>query len=205
MHSYYSNKKQHFRNAGYSIFVAEVASTLNETLLMDYMIKNAESRQERLYLLNHDLEAYRGTVFRQVMFAEFERVIHAKIDSGEALTPDVLCEEYYNLNKKYYGQELVLDDDISLEWARIPHFYYNFYVYKYAVGFSAAKSLSRPIIAGDERAVERYMSFLESGGSDYPLELLKKAGVDMSSPAPIEECVKSFKESLDLFSREMGL
>lgn len=202
MHSFYSNKKQHFRNAGYSIFVAEVASTFNETLLLDYMLDNATDREERLYLLNHDLEGYRGTVFRQTMFAEFERIIHGKIDNGEALTPDVLCEEYYNLNKKYYGPALKLNDSIAMEWSRIPHFYYNFYVYKYAVGFSAAKALAGPIIQGDKEALARYLDFLGSGGSDYPLELLKKAGVDMSSPEPVEDCMKGFKRSLDLFLRE---
>jgi len=204
MHSFYSNQKQSFRNAGYSIFVAEVASTFNETLLLDYLLANAGSREERLYLLNYDLEGYRGTVFRQVMFAEFERIIHRKVDNGEALTPDVLCEEYYQLYKKYYGPELILDDNIALEWSRIPHFYYNFYVYKYAIGFSAAKALARPIIEGDKEALSRYLSFLESGGSDYPLELLKRAGVDMSQPEPVKNCMESFKKSLDLFEQEKG-
>lgn len=202
MHSFYSNRNQHFRNAGYSIFVAEVASTFNETLLLNYLLENASSREERLYLLNYDLEGYRGTVFRQVMFAEFERIIHRKIDNGEALTAEVLSEEYYNLNKKYYGPALKLDDNIAVEWSRIPHFYYNFYVYKYAIGFSAAKALAKPIIAGDQEARERYLTFLGSGGSDYPLELLKKAGVDMSAPDPVENCLRAFKESLDLFARE---
>ena len=204
MHSFYSNKNQPFRNAGYSIFVAEVASTFNETLLLNYLLENPESREERLYLLNHDLEGYRGTVFRQVMFAEFERIIHRKIDSGEALTPDVLCEEYYELNKKYYGPDLKLDDSIAVEWSRIPHFYYNFYVYKYAIGFSAAKALAKPIIDGDQEAAKRYLTFLSSGGSDYPLELLKKAGVDMSASQPVENCLDSFKKSLDLFAQEKG-
>jgi oligoendopeptidase F len=185
--------------------VAEVASTFNETLLLNYLLNNAASREERLYLLNYDLEGYRGTVFRQVMFAEFERIVHRKVDNGEALTPDVLCEEYYELNKKYYGPDLILDDNIALEWSRIPHFYYNFYVYKYAIGFSAAKSLAHPIIGGDNEALSRYLTFLQSGGSDYPLELLKKAGVDMSSHEPIENCMKSFKESLDLFAQEKGV
>lgn len=205
MHSFYSNKKQPFRTAGYSIFVAEVASTFNETLLLNYLLDNANSKEERLYLLNYDLEGYRGTVFRQVMFAEFERIIHRKVDNGEALTADVLSEEYYQLNKKYYGPDLVLDDNIAMEWSRIPHFYYNFYVYKYAIGFSAAKALAQPIIEGDEEALSRYLSFLESGGSDYPLELLKKAGVDMSSPEPVKDCMESFKESLDLFAKEKGI
>ncbi len=154
--------------------------------------------------MNHDLEGYRGTVFRQVMFAEFERIIHRKIDSGEALTPDVLCEEYYELNKKYYGPDLKLDDSIAVEWSRIPHFYYNFYVYKYAIGFSAAKALAKPIIEGDQGAIERYLTFLSSGGSDYPLELLKKAGVDMSVSQPVENCLESFKQSLELFAQEKG-
>lgn len=202
MHSFYSNQKQHFRNAGYSIFVAEVASTFNETLLLNYLLDNAGSREERLYLLNHDLEGYRGTVFRQVMFAEFERIIHRKIDSGEPLTPEVLNQEYYELNKKYYGPELTLDENIAVEWSRIPHFYYNFYVYKYAIGFSAAKFLAQPIIAGDQGALNRYLLFLGSGGSDYPLELLKQAGVDMSSREPVEKCMQAFKQSLDKFAQE---
>lgn len=204
MHSFYSNREQPFRTAGYSIFVAETASTFNETLLLDYLLEKAESREERLYLLNYDLEAYRGTVFRQVMFAEFERIINRKIDGGEALTPDVLCEEYYKLNEKYYGPDLVLDDNIALEWSRIPHFYYNFYVYKYAIGFSAAKALAQPVIEGDNASRERYLSFLKSGGSAYPLELLKLAGVDMSSREPVEGCMESFKHSLDRFAKEKG-
>ena len=172
--------------------------------MLNYLLDNAESKEERLYLLNYDLEGYRGTVFRQVMFAEFERIIHGKIDNGEALTPDVLCEEYYELNKKYYGPKLIVDDNIAMEWSRIPHFYYNFYVYKYAIGFSAAKALAQPIIEGNQEALGRYLSFLESGGSDYPLELLKKAGVDMASPEPVDNCMHSFKQSLDLFEKEKG-
>ncbi len=204
MHSFYSNREQPFRTAGYSIFVAETASTFNETMLLNYLLEKTETKEERLYLLNYDLESYRGTVFRQVMFAEFERIIHRKIDGGEALTPDVLCEEYYKLNEKYYGPELVLDDNIALEWSRIPHFYYNFYVYKYAIGFSAAKALAKPVMEGDNAARERYLSFLKSGGSAYPLELLKLAGVDMSSREPVEQCMESFKYSLDLFAKEKG-
>lgn len=196
MHTYYSDKNQEFVNAGYTIFVAEVASTLNEALLMDDLLKKTEEPKKRAYLLNHFLEQFRGTVFRQTMFAEFEMIVHGKVGEGESLTSDKLSEIYYDLNKKYFGDDIVIDEQIAMEWARIPHFYRSFYVYKYATGFSAAISLSRQILDEGEPAVQRYLEFLGGGGSDYPINLLRKAGVDMSKPDPIVEAMAVFEELL---------
>ncbi|MGE5701834.1 MAG: oligoendopeptidase F [Clostridia bacterium] len=197
LHSYYSNKTQPYTYADYRIFVAEVASTLNEALLMQHLLATTEDKDKRLYLLNYYLEQFRGTLFRQTMFAEFEKVIHAKTESEEALTAESLSELYRQLNVDYHGAEMVIDHQIDLEWARIPHFYNNFYVYKYATGFSAAISLSKQILEEGQPAVERYLTFLKSGGSDYPLNLLKKAGVNMTSPEPVREALAVFKELLD--------
>lgn len=196
MHSFYSNQTQEFVNAQYTIFVAEVASTLNEALLMDDLLKKTEDPKKRAYLLNHFLEQFRGTVFRQTMFAEFEMIVHGKVGAGEMLTSEALCEIYYDLNKKYYGPDMVVDETIAMEWARIPHFYRPFYVYKYATGFSAAISLSQQILEEGQPAVDRYLEFLGSGGSDYPVNLLQKAGVDMSKPEPIVQAMAVFEELL---------
>ncbi len=196
MHSFYSGQEQEFVNAQYTIFVAEVASTLNEALVMDDLLQKTEDPKKRAYLLNHFLEQFRGTVFRQTMFAEFEMIVHGKIGAGESLTSDRLSEIYYDLNKKYYGPDMVVDEAIAMEWARIPHFYRPFYVYKYATGFSAAVSLSRQILAEGEPAVQRYLDFLGSGGSDYPVNQLQKAGVDMSKPEPIIQAMAVFEELL---------
>ncbi len=196
VHSYYSRKTQPYPYANYSIFVAEVASTTNEALLNDYMLEHTDDKKEKLYLLNHYLEGFRGTVFRQTMFAEFEHKIHEMVRNGEALTPDVLEQEYYELNKKYFGDDIVIDKEIGLEWARIPHFYYNYYVYQYATGFSAAAALSKQILEEGQPAVDRYIEFLKAGSSDYPIEVLKKAGVDMTSAKPIEEALTVFEEKL---------
>ncbi|WP_210364556.1 oligoendopeptidase F [Bacillus sp. REN3] len=198
VHSYYTRKTQPYPYGSYSIFVAEVASTCNEALLNDYMLKTTEDEQERLYLLNHYLEGFRGTVFRQTMFAEFEHLIHQKAQNNEALTAESLTTDYYELNKKYFGSEDIdIDEEIGLEWSRIPHFYYNYYVYQYATGFSAATALSKQILEEGEPAVKRYVDFLKAGSSDYPIEVLKKAGVDMTSPKPIEEAFKVFEEKLN--------
>ncbi|HHV58716.1 MAG TPA: oligoendopeptidase F [Clostridiaceae bacterium] len=197
MHSFFTDMTQPYIYSEYKIFVAEVASTVNESLLMAHLMKKSTDKKEKAYLLNHYLEEFRGTVFRQVMFAEFEMIIHEKMEKGEALTVDSLCKIYYELNKKYFGTGITVDEDISFEWARIPHFYRSFYVYKYATGFSAATSLSRQILNEGEPAVERYKSFLRSGCSDYPLELLKKAGVDLTTPKPIEDALQVFAETLD--------
>lgn len=197
VHSYYTRKTQPYPYGSYSIFVAEVASTCNEALLNDYMLKTIDDEQKRLYLLNHYLEGFRGTVFRQTMFAEFEHMIHQKAQNNEALTADSLTKDYYELNKKYFGEEdIEIDEEIGLEWSRIPHFYYNYYVYQYATGFSAATALSKQILEEGQPAVERYIEFLKSGSSDYPIEVLKKAGVDMTSSTPIEEALKVFEVKL---------
>jgi len=198
VHSYYTRKNQPYAYGDYSIFVAEVASTCNEALLNDYLLKTIDDEKKQLYLLNHFLEGFRGTVFRQTMFAEFEHLIHMKAQEGEALTPDLLTESYYNLNKKYFGDDIVIDEEIGLEWARIPHFYYNYYVYQYATGYSAATALSKQILEEGESAVTRYINhFLKAGSSDYPIEVLKRAGVDMTSSGPIKEACKVFEEKLN--------
>ncbi|MFD1929144.1 oligoendopeptidase F [Sporosarcina siberiensis] len=198
VHSYYSRKNQPYVYSGYSIFVAEVASTVNEAILNDHLLKTIKDEQKRIYLLNYWLDGFRGTVFRQTMFAEFEHRIHQLDQDGVALTADKLTEEYYELNKKYFGEDIVIDEEIGLEWARIPHFYYNYYVYQYATGYSAAVALSNQILNEGEPAVERYINnFLKAGSSDYPIEVLKKAGVDMTSAAPIEEACRVFEEKLN--------
>jgi oligoendopeptidase F len=199
VHSYFTRKNQPYPYGDYSIFVAEVASTCNEALLNDYLLKTIDDEQKRIYLLNHYLEGFRGTVFRQTMFAEFEHLIHQKAQNNEALTADLLTQEYYALNKKYYGEEdIVIDEEIGLEWTRIPHFYYNYYVYQYATGFSAATALSKQILEEGEPAVNRYIKeFLSAGSSDYPIEVLKKAGVDMNSSEPISNACKVFEEKLN--------
>jgi len=201
LHTYYSNATQPYVYAGYKIFVAEVASTCNEAILMDYLLKNSKDEKERLYVLNHFLEEFRGTVFRQVMFAEFEKLIHEMAERGEPLTAEVLNKKYYELNKLYYGDDIVVDEEISYEWARIPHFYRNFYVYKYATGFSAAIAISQMILNEGEKAVERYKEFLKSGSSDYPLNLLKKAGVDLTTPKPVNDALDVFEKLLDEFEK----
>ncbi|MDQ0298834.1 oligoendopeptidase F [Salibacterium salarium] len=197
MHSYFSRKHQPIRYSDYTIFVAEVASTVNESLLNRHLLQTTEDKRQRMYLLNNFLEGFRGTVFRQTMFAEFEQLIHEKAAAGEPLTPDLLEKEYYQLNKKYFGEDMTVDDDIALEWSRIPHFYMNFYVYQYATGYSAAAALSRQILEEGEPAVKRYLEFLQSGSSDYPINLLKQAGVDMTSPAPVQEAMVLFEQTLN--------
>ncbi|MFT8322324.1 MAG: oligoendopeptidase F [Bacillus sp. (in: firmicutes)] len=198
VHSYYTRKTQPYTYGNYSIFVAEVASTCNEALLNDYLLKNITDEQKRLYLLNHYLEGFRATVFRQTMFAEFEQLIHVKEQNNEALTAELLTQEYYKLNQKYFGEEdITIDKEIGLEWSRIPHFYYNYYVYQYATGFSAATALSKQILEEGKPAVERYIDFLKAGSSDYPIEVLKKAGVDMTSKTPIIDACKVFEEKLN--------
>ncbi|MEW5323007.1 oligoendopeptidase F [Geobacillus thermoleovorans] len=201
VHSYYTRKTQPYPYAHYSIFVAEVASTCNEALLNDYLLKTIDDEKKRLYLLNHYLEGFRGTVFRQTMFAEFEHLIHLKEQQGEALTAEALTALYYDLNKTYFGDDIVVDKEIGLEWARIPHFYYNYYVYQYATGFSAATALSKQILEEGKPAVGRYIDFLKAGSSDYPIEVLKKAGVDMTSAEPIRQACQVFAEKLEEMER----
>lgn len=197
VHSYYTRKNQPFPYANYSIFVAEVASTCNESLLNQYLLKVTEDKQKKLYLLNHMLEGFRGTVFRQTMFAEYEQLIHEKAASGEALTPELLTKLYYDLNVKYFGEDVHIDEEIGLEWARIPHFYMNFYVYQYATGFSAAASLSKQILDEGGPAVDRYFEFLKAGNSEYPIDVLKTAGVDMTSSKPIKDALDVFEQTLE--------
>lgn len=201
LHSYYSNSTQPYVYSQYSIFVAEVASTVNESLLIDYLLKRSESRQEKLYLLNHYLEQFRGTVFRQTMFAEFEKITHQRVEKGESLTPDDLGQIYRDLNSLYYGKDLYLDEQIDVEWSRIPHFYSAFYVYKYATGFAAATDIKERILSEGQTAVNSYLDFLRSGGSDYPINILKKAGVDLTTPEPLERALQYFKELLDEFEK----
>lgn len=197
LHSYYTNMTQPYVYSEYKIFVAEVASTVNESLLMRYLLPRASGKQEKAYLLNHYLEEFRGTVFRQVMFAEFEKIIHEKVEQGEALNAQELSDIYYGLNKKYFGEAVTIDEDIAMEWSRIPHFYSSFYVYKYATGFSSATAIAEKILTEGKPAVDRYLQFLKSGGSNYPLELLKIAGVDLSTPQPIQDALNVFEKTLD--------
>jgi len=197
LHSFYSDRSQPYIYAQYKIFVAEVASTLNEALLMNHLLKTTTDKTKKLYLLNYFMEQFRTTVYRQTMFAEFEKLIHEKAEAGEPLTPELLCSIYRDLNISYYGPDMVVDDYIDMEWARIPHFYSSFYVYKYATGFSAAMSISRQILEEGRPAVDRYLRFLQSGGSDYPIELLKIANVDMSTTEPVDSALKLFGSLLD--------
>lgn len=197
IHSYFTRKAQPYVYGDYSIFVAEVASTANESLLIEYMLKNVKDKNEKLYLLNHYLESFRTTVFRQTMFAEFEMTINKYLESGGALTADYLCETYKKINELYYGPNIVVDEEIAMEWARIPHFYYNFYVFQYATGFSAAVALSEKILAEGKPAVDRYINFLKSGSSDYPLNVLKVAGVDMTTEEPVNNAMKLFSKLVD--------
>ncbi|MCA0754672.1 oligoendopeptidase F [Paenibacillus sp. N4] len=194
LHSYYSDTTQNYRDAQYTIFLAEVASTLNEALLMDYLLGKSTDPKEKMYLLTYYADQFRTTVFRQTMFAEFEKIVHERSEQGESLTPQELSKIYYDLNVQYYGPNMVVDQDIEMEWARIPHFYNSFYVYKYATGFSAATSFSKQILEEGAPAVERYLGFLKSGGSDFSINILKKAGVDMSTPEPIEQAMSVFEE-----------
>lgn len=197
LHSYYSDNALKYRDAQYTIFLAEVASTTNEALLMDYLLNKSTDPKEKMYLLTYYADQFRTTVFRQTMFAEFEKIIHQRAEDGESLTPQDLSAIYYDLNVKYYGKDMVVDKDIEMEWARIPHFYNSFYVYKYATGFSAATSFSKQILEEGKPAVDRYLGFLKSGGSDYSINILAKAGVDMSSPEPIREAMSVFESVIE--------
>lgn len=196
VHSYYSHKQQPYITSAYTIFSAEVASTTNETLLMEHMLKNTQDKKVRLYLINQYLEQVRATVYRQTMFAEFEKEVHKKAESGETITADLLDTLWHELNVKYYGPNIVVDKEIDVEWARIPHFYSSFYVYQYATGFSAANALADQILKDGQPAQQRYLTFLKSGGSDYSINLLKNAGVDMSTSQPIEITLAKFSALL---------
>lgn len=201
MHSGYTRETQPYIYGSHSIFTAEVASTVNESLLMAHLLENEDDPQMRKYLINMHLEAFRTTLFRQTMFAEFEDMTHSAVEEGKVLTAKWMCDEYGALNSRYYGPAVENDDTIKYEWARIPHFYNAFYVYKYATGYSAATAISQNILSEGRPAAERYIEFLRTGESDYPIELLKKAGVDMSSPAPVEKAMEKFNALLDEFER----
>lgn len=197
LHTYYSVKNQPVNTAGYVIFVAEVASTCNEILLVKHLLNKTTDRKVKAYLINHFLDSFKGTVYRQTMFAEFELEMGRMNERGEALTADALCAKYHELNKLYFGPDMISDDGIALEWARIPHFFYNYYVFQYATGFSAAVAIANRILEEGEPAVADYKRFLSSGSSSDPISLLKIAGVDMSTPDPVNSALKLFGELVD--------
>ncbi len=192
LHSYYSAKNNNIFDSDYKIFVAEVASTCNEALLMDYLLKRTADKKKRAYLINHFLHQFRSTLYRQTMFAEFELLTHEMVERGETLTAESLKQLYYELNVQYHGKDVIVDKEIAIEWARIPHFYYNFYVYQYATSFAASMALSKKILEEGQPAVERYLNFLKGGCSKSPIDLLKDAGVDMTTKEPISEALKTF-------------
>jgi oligoendopeptidase F len=197
MHSLLSHKNQPYQYGHYPIFLAEVASTFNEELLMQYMLERSSNVKEKIYLINEKIEDIRGTLFRQTMFAEFELLIHSLAESQTPLTPSRLNEEYRKLNEKYFGTSVIIDEEAVVEWARIPHFYYNFYVYQYATGISAALALAKRVQSGGPQEQSDYLNFLKSGCSRYPIETLKLAGVDMSRPEPVKEAIKKFESLVD--------
>ena len=197
LHSYLSNKHQNPIDSDYVIFVAEVATTCNEALLMEYLLKRTRDKKERAYLINYFLDQFKGTIYRQVMFAEFEKTIGQMVDGGQTLTADVLCAEYRRLAELYYGPDMEVDEEIAIEWARIPHFYYDYYVFQYATGYAAAIALSRRILSEGEPAVKDYLGFLSGGCSKSPIDLLKGAGVDMTGPQPVNDALALFGELLD--------
>lgn len=199
IHSYFSNTNQPHIYAGYRIFVAEVASTCNEALLINYMLQNCTEEKERKYLINHYLEQFKGTLFRQTMFAEFEKITHAMAEQGQVLNADTLCKVYRELNEKYFGPDMVMDEQIAYEWSRIPHFYTPFYVYQYATGFSAAIAIATKILSGDQDTIQGYYKFLSGGSSMHPIELLKLCGVDMSKPEPVQQALDVFAKLLKEF------
>jgi oligoendopeptidase F len=197
MHSWFSQNSQLFQDYEYPIFLAEVASTFNEELLTDHLLKTTSDPRMRAYIINRQIDDLRGTLFRQTMFAEFEKIIHAIDESGDALTLDVFRSQYHKLLEAYFAENFVLDPELDLECLRIPHFYHAFYVYKYATGISAAVALSQRVLSGEPGNVEAYLNFLRSGGSKFPLETLKAAGVDMTSSRPVESTLRLFEQRLD--------
>ncbi len=197
MHSHFSNSAQPYIYSGYKIFVAEVASTCNEILLLEYLLKNCTDKKEKAYLLNHYLDSFKGTVYRQTQFAEFEKITNEMVENGQSLNADNLSALYKEINERYYGPDMISDDEIAYEWARIPHFYYNFYVYQYATSFCAAVAIAERILTEGETAVAEYKKFLSSGCTDAPVELLKIAGVDLTTPAPIQSALDKFGHIID--------
>ena len=203
IHSYYSRKEQSYYYAGYSIFCAEVASTTNEALLIHHLINKETDEKKKLYLINQELEQIRTTVFRQIMFAEFELYTHESFEKGMPLTAEDYNAKWHELNQKYFGEDIIVDNEIDVEWARIPHFYNDFYVYQYATGYAAASAFAKSILDKEPNAVEKYTGFLKSGGSDYPIEILKKAGVDMTTSKPLEATIERFNELLDMLEKDI--
>jgi oligoendopeptidase F len=197
LHSYFSNSSQQPVDADYVIFVAEVASTCNEALLMQYLLKNTSDRKKRAYLINYFLEQFRTTLYRQTMFAEFELKINEYCLAGGTLTPEYLCREYHDLNRLYFGEDMVIDSQIDMEWARIPHFYYNYYVYQSATGYSAAIALSQRILDSEPQHTRDYLNFLHEGCLFDPITLLRHAGVDMESPEPVRNALSLFASLVD--------
>lgn len=204
IHSYYSRKEQPYIYAGYTLFCAEVASTTNEALLIHYLINKEEDKNKKLFLINQELEQIRTTVFRQLMFAEFELYTHESLEKGIPLTAEDYNKAWHDLNVKYFGPDMIVDNEIDIEWARIPHFYSDFYVYQYATGYAAASAFAKAILEGKEDAVPKYINFLKSGGSDYPIEILKNAGVDMTTSKPLEATIERFNELLDMLDKEIN-
>lgn len=201
IHSYYSRKTQPYFYAGYTLFCAEVASTTNEALLIHYLIEKEQDPKKKLYLINQELEQIRTTVFRQLMFAEFELYTHENLNNGESLTAEDYNKKWHELNVKYFGPDMIVDEEIDVEWARIPHFYSDFYVYQYATGYAAASAFAKAILNKEDKAVEKYVGFLKKGGSDYPINILKDAGVDMTTAAPLEATITRFDELLKMLEK----
>ncbi|MEG0909188.1 MAG: oligoendopeptidase F, partial [Bacilli bacterium] len=201
MHSYYSRHNNTYQQSDYTIFVAEVASTVNELLLCKYIIKNKENKEEKLNVINRMLDLFKGTIYRQTMFAEFEKITHEMVEKDEIINSENLSNIYYELNKKYFGNNVIVDEEIKYEWARIPHFYYNFYVYKYATGLSAACFIVNRILKNEENALEDYLKFLTLGGSMYPANELKVAGVDINDPKIVESAIEMFNETINDFKK----
>ena len=204
IHTYKSTAGQPYAKSEYTIFLAEIASTVNEVLLLKHILGKAEDKKLKKYLLSYFLEMIRTTLFRQTQFAQFEQIAHAKAEAGEPLTKENLCDAYYKLNEQYYGEGIVHDKEIAYEWARIPHFYRSFYVYKYSTGIISAISIVKRILAEGDKAVKDYFEFLSGGNSTDPVSILKKAGVDLTTKAPFETAMKEFGDTLDEFEKLMA-
>ena len=201
MHSYYTRKNNPYQYGDYSIFVAEVASTTNEILLAKYLLKTSNNKEEKLFILDKLMNLFKATIYRQTMFAEFEQAIYQDAENDIPLTADYLSEKYYELNKKYFGSDVTIDEEIQYEWAKIPHFYYNFYVYQYATGLSAACHIANDILSGKENAVENYKSFLKCGSKKNPIDSLKLAGVDLTKKEVVESAINMFNDTIDEFKK----
>jgi len=201
LHSYMSNMAQPYPKAGYSVFVAEVASTLNEGLMLQHLLRKADDKQKKLFLLNRHIDNTFGTFFHQVMYARFELMIHDIVEKGEALSPDRLNTIWEDLTRKYYGPSITMDDYSKCKWSRIPHFYVTYYVYQYATSYAASQAILDKFIAGEEGIIEKYLGLLSFGGSDYPINQLKKCGVDMTTPEPVEATLRLFAEQVDEVAR----